>query len=35
MKRIADQAEELYRLTSEAQFINLLKDLKERNAKKT
>lgn len=32
MKRIADQAEELYRLTSEAQFINLLKDLKERNA---
>ncbi len=32
MKRIADQAEELYRLTSEAQFINLLKDVKERHA---
>ena len=32
MKRIADQAEELYRLTAEAQFINLLKDVKERHA---
>jgi hypothetical protein len=32
MKRIADQAEELYRLTAEAQFINLLKDLKELTA---
>jgi hypothetical protein len=28
MKNIAGQATELYRLTSEAQFINLLKDLK-------
>ena len=32
MKRIADQAEELFRLTAEAQFINLLKDLKEERA---
>lgn len=32
MKQIADQAEELYRLTAEAQFINLLKDVKERHA---
>jgi hypothetical protein len=32
MKKIAGQAEGLYRLTAEAQFINLLKDLKEQQA---
>ena len=32
MKKIAGQAEGLYRLTAEAQFINLLKDLKEKQA---
>ena len=34
MKNLAGQATELYRLTSEAQLINLLKDLKEQSASK-
>ena len=32
MKKIAGQAEGLYRMTAEAQFINLLKDLKEQRS---